>query len=131
MKNTTPTSNASIKNHDGELQLQDKSALSIRDLEHALSVAGGSRALVDKMFVALQKELPQQLDSMQQQAAESNWGELWHMAHRMHGSTAVCGVPALNQAVAKLEQAISSGTLAEKCYQLEQVAYEIDRVLHS
>ncbi len=129
MKNITLTPDALKRIHNGEQQTQDRSTLSIRDIEHALSVTGGSRALADKIFSALQKELPKQLDSMQKHAAECNWDELWNIAHRMHGSTAVCGVPALNQAVEKLEHTIRTGTSEEKHHSLEQVAYEIDRIL--
>ena len=109
---------------------QSEPALTIRNIEHALSVAGGSKTLADKMFSALQIELPQQLDAMQKQAADNNWDELWNITHRIHGSTAICGVPALNQAVADLEQAIKTGTAEEKHHNLKQVANEIDRVLH-
>jgi len=125
----TSTSDNSANTHNKEPKKQDKTALPIRDHEHALSVAGGSKALADKMFSALQKELPKQLDSMQKQATEGDDDKLWNIAHRMHGSTAICGVPALNQAVATLEQTIKKGTDEEKYYHLKQVANEIDRVL--
>jgi two-component system sensor histidine kinase BarA len=123
-------SNNSGNAHNNKPKNQNKSTLPIRDHEHALSVAGGSKALADKMFSALQKELPNQLYSMQKQAIEGNYDELWNIAHRMHGSTAICGVPALNQAVETLEKTIKKGTDEEKHYHLKQVANEISRVLH-
>ena len=103
--------------------------LPVYDHEHALSVAGGSNDLADKMLSAVKCELPKQLDYMQKQAAAGNYDELWNIAHRMHGSTAICGVPALNQAVALLEQAIKEGSNEEKHHHLERVTNEIQRVL--
>jgi len=126
-ENTSPTESPVQANSD---KPENKTFLPIYDHEHALSVAGGSEALAEKMFSALKVELPKQLNQMQKQAAEDNCDELWNTAHRMHGSTAVCGVPALNQAVAILEQAIKKGTSEEKHYHLERVAAEIQRVLH-
>ncbi len=114
-----------------EPQPQRELSLPLRDIEHALSVAGGSRRLADKLFFALQQELPKQLDSMRRQAAEHGWDELWNLAHRMHGSTALCGVPALNQAVEKLEHAARSKRPEEIDRRLEQVAAEISRLQRS
>jgi len=103
--------------------------LPIRDIAHALAVAGGSKKLADKIFFELKQELPKQLTAMQQHATASNWDELWHIAHRIHGSTAICGVPALNQAVEKLEHAVKTETTEERHHNLKQVACEIDRLL--
>ncbi len=114
-----------------EQQSHRASSLPVRDMEHALNVAGGSKRLADKIFFELQQELPKQLDSMRQQAAENNRDALWNIAHRMHGSTALCGVPALNQAVEKLEHAIKGARAEEIDRELEQVAAEINRLRRS
>ena len=103
--------------------------LPIRDTAHALAVAGGSKKLADKIFFELTQMLPKQLTVMQQHAAASNWDELWHVAHRIHGATAICGVPALNQAMEKLEHAVKIEMAEEKHHNLKQVACEIDRLL--
>ncbi|GEM_PF-2442157 len=111
-----------------EPQPRGESSLPLRDIEHALSVAGGSSRLADKIFFALQQELPKQLDCMRRQAAENSRDELWNLAHQMHGSTAMCGVPALNQAVEKLVHAARSARPEEIEQRLEQVAAEISRL---
>ncbi len=103
--------------------------LPVRDTAHALAVAGGSKKLADKLFFELKQELPKQLTVMQQYATANNWDELWHIAHRIHGSTAICGVPALNQAVEKLEYAAKTEAVEERDHALKQVACEISRLL--
>jgi len=125
--------NTTFSNSTGNKKIEnnDQATLPRRDYKHALSVSGGSEALADKMFSALQKELPKQLTSMQKLAADGDYDALWNIAHRMHGSTAICGVPALNQAVAMLEKTIKSGTNEEKQLCLKQVAHEINRLLNS
>ncbi len=105
--------------------------LPVRDMAHALSVAGGSQQLADKLFLAFLRELPQQLETMRRQAADNDREALWDTAHRMHGSTALCGVPALNRVVSELEHAIKSATPGEIDQALRQVASEVDRLQRS
>ncbi len=126
-----PTSNNPTLSHNNKIKNHSQTTLPIRDHAHALCVAGNSKALADKMFFALKEELPKQLSSMQKLITEGDFDELWNIAHRVHGSTSICGVPALNQAVATLEKTIKNGTNEEKQQHLEGVANEINRILHS
>jgi two-component system sensor histidine kinase BarA len=78
----------------------------VRDQAQGLRIAGGSTAIADKLFTDLCAELPDTLSTLQQLVAERDWGELWQLAHRLHGAAAVCGVPALYHALGDLQPAV-------------------------
>ena len=46
-----------------------------------------------------------QIESIKSCSIGQNWVELAETAHRLRGSTAICGVPALNQLMGQLEHA--------------------------
>ena len=79
----------------------------VRDQAQALRIAGGSAAIAEKLFTDLCAELPDTLSSLQQLVAERDWGELWQLAHRLHGAAAVCGVPGLYHALGDLQPAVA------------------------
>ena len=76
-----------------------------RDELDALRIAGGRRELVDELFSRFLTELPNHLQTIERHAATRDWPAVAAAAHRLHGATAICGVPALNHAVAALERA--------------------------
>jgi two-component system sensor histidine kinase BarA len=80
--------------------------LPLRDLAQALRIAGGSPSIADKLFQELRAELPGHMVSLQQAYADQDWHEMWQLAHRLHGSAAVCGVPALYAAVDHLQSVV-------------------------
>ncbi|MCB1761782.1 MAG: response regulator [Gammaproteobacteria bacterium] len=76
-----------------------------RDLAAALQIAGGRDQLMEEMFKRFIAELPEQLQSIRQCWKNQDWAALASAAHRLHGATAICGVPAMNYLVNALEQA--------------------------
>ena len=103
--------------------------LPIRDWELALRVAGGNSDLADEMFEQLCQEIPTQLSNIQTQAAAEDWDELVTTAHRLHGSTAVCGVPALNDVIGRLERSARAKNSQELESLLELLDQEVARLL--
>ena len=101
----------------------------VRDLEQALRVAGGNNDLAEEMFEQLCQELPLQLTSIREQAAAAEGDELVKTVHRLRGSTAVCGVPALNDVVGRLERSARAKQPQEVRSLLKQLDQEAARLL--
>ncbi|VAX09305.1 hypothetical protein MNBD_GAMMA25-2368 [hydrothermal vent metagenome] len=83
----------------------------IFDLTTALEQAGGSEALARDLFTMLLNELPTQRESIclafQRVSTEGcALDTLWDPVHKLHGSTAYLGVPALKQAIKAFEDKI-------------------------
>ncbi|MDR9436927.1 MAG: Hpt domain-containing protein [Thiohalophilus sp.] len=81
-------------------------APALLDKKQALEQAGGNRELACDLFSMLLEELPV-LQSQLAQALE--YGEqdaMWDPAHKLYGSTAYCGVPALREAARVMEECI-------------------------
>lgn len=79
--------------------------LPARDKSEALRSTGGNELLAADLLATFVKDLPLQLQEIQCLHAKGDWKELREAAHRVHGSTAYCGIPALKRAVQQLEQA--------------------------
>ncbi|MCP4289082.1 MAG: response regulator [Gammaproteobacteria bacterium] len=88
----------------------DNNPLQSRDVEAALKIAGGRSELVEELFRRFISELPMQLESIRQCQINQDWPALANAAHKLHGATAICGVPAMNDLVSLLENAAHSGT---------------------
>jgi two-component system sensor histidine kinase BarA len=101
----------------GPLIQAEPVSLPSRDPEQALRIAGGSQAIADKLFQALLDELPDSIAAIRRASEFGQWEELWQRAHRLHGSAAVCGVPAFKALLSRLEgvikrrASIETGTL--------------------
>lgn len=80
-----------------------------RDIEAALKIAGGRSKLMETLFNRFIEELPGQLESIRRCAANRDWPGLAKVVHRLHGATAICGVPAMNRLVEALEKAAHNG----------------------
>ena len=78
----------------------------ILDKKRAVKKAAGDPQLAKELFAILLKELPDQLEKLNSAYAKGALGSLWDHAHQIHGSTAYCGVPILQQAVSSLESAL-------------------------
>lgn len=86
------------------------------DIPLAIEQAGGNPELAKELFTMLLKELPDQKHKLNQAFKEGDEQGLWDHAHKIYGSTAYCGVPALQKAARELEEAIkqSDGDLEDK-----------------
>jgi HPt (histidine-containing phosphotransfer) domain-containing protein len=90
----------------------------IRDRNKLLQVTGGDHQLARQLFSEFCEELPKDISTIRQLFAASRWDELREIVHRLHGSTSICGVPALNVVIRELE---------DKCKQCN--AHETDQLL--
>ena len=83
----------------------------IFDAVSALEQAGGNEDLARDLFTMLLDELPAQQVSIETAfklvcADNTAMESLWEPVHKLHGSTAYLGVPALRQAVKAFEDKI-------------------------
>ncbi len=84
--------------------------LPMLDIPHAIAQAGGNPDLAKELFTMLLKELTEQKNKLNQAFNNGDQQSLWDHAHKIYGSTAYCGVPALNKAARELEDAIKAKT---------------------
>ena len=75
------------------------------DREAARKAAGGRAELADELYEQFLEELPMQIKLIKSCYIGQNWVELAETAHRLRGSTAICGVSALNRLMGELEPA--------------------------
>lgn len=83
--------------------VNEKTELPIRDMEDILRITGGRKELAVDMFTSFLVDLPTQVALIKEHFSAKNWKALGEVAHRLHGASAVCGVPALKFAVSSLE----------------------------
>ena len=100
-----------------------------RDPVAALRTVGGRDELARELFQRLLAELPDQIQSLQRYLEQRQWTGLRENAHRIHGTTAVCGVPALNNLIAKIEQAALRHTIEETGALLQAAESEVQRLI--
>jgi two-component system sensor histidine kinase BarA len=84
--------------------------LPMLDIPHAIEQAGGNPDLAKELFTMLLKELPGLKSKLNQAFSDGDKQSIWDHAHKIYGSTAYCGVPALNNAARELEEAIKAKT---------------------
>ncbi|MDZ7805070.1 Hpt domain-containing protein [Thiohalophilus sp.] len=83
-----------------------QAAPALLDKKQALAQAGGNRELACDLFRMLLEELPV-LQSQLAQAIDSGARDaMWDPAHKLYGSTAYCGVPALRETARAMEECI-------------------------
>lgn len=101
----------------------------ILDKKQALEQAGGNVALARELFDMLLQELPALHEQLQQAIAQRDAQAMWDHAHKIFGSTAYCGVPALREAAQRMEQCIKQqeNSRLESCF--SHLSAEIERLL--
>ena len=102
--------------------------LPMLDIPHAIEQAGGNPDLAKELFTMLLKDLPDQKRKLNQAFSERDQQALWDHAHKIYGSTAYCGVPALKKAAKELEEAIKSKS-TDVANQINAVIEAIDELL--
>ena len=99
------------------------------DKELALENAAGDAALANELLTMLLAELPHLKEQLNQALSAKDKQALWDHAHKIHGSTAYCGVPALKVAASALEQIIKQDNEALFDEFVGKVNGELDRLL--
>lgn len=97
--------------------------------QQALEQAGDDPALAKDLLQMLLAELPELLTKLRQALADNDHTALWDHAHKIHGSTAYCGVPALKAAAHDMEQLIKQALVADYFAGVERIGSEIERLV--
>ncbi len=126
-----PPATDTANEHAGKTEQQPIATLPIRDKEQALRVTGGNVELAESMFSQLCTELPTQMNIIRSSAATHNYDEFLTTVHRMHGSTAVCAVPSLNDVLHRLETALNKHQYEIVQELLEQLEEAVEKLLAS
>ena len=106
-----------------------KTMSDIFDKQQALEQAGDDPALAKDLLQMLLAELPELLVKLKDALADNDHTALWDHAHKIHGSTAYCGVPALKAAAYSMEQLIKDEMVAEYFAGVEIIDAEIERLV--
>lgn len=101
--------------------------LPMLDIPHAIDQAGGNPDLAKELFTMLLKELPELKQKLNQAFNNGDEQGLRDHAHIIYGSTAYCGVPALQKAAKELEDAIKTQTsdLADRIQDVNKAIEEL------
>ncbi len=94
--------------------------LPMRDPAAAIQAVGGDADLARELFATYLESLEPQLQEIRRYHQAADRTELKNSAHRLHGASAYCGVPAMTAAIRALEWAAKADEPAE-----------IDRCMHS
>ncbi|MGD8932887.1 MAG: ATP-binding protein, partial [Chromatiales bacterium] len=120
---------ASLKTGGHEAQGDRSAKKPIRDPYKLLMATGGDRELAGQLFGEFCDELPKDISTIRQLFACSRWDELREIVHRLHGSTSICGVPALNAVIKELEEKCKSRNTQETDQLLSRLESEADTLL--
>jgi two-component system sensor histidine kinase BarA len=99
-----------------------------RDLDLAVSAAGGDRALAAELFASLLEALPGDLTALRTAYDANAWRTLADQAHRLRGATRYCGVPRLDAATEALERTAADGVaehILGRLVHLEEEAHRL------
>jgi two-component system sensor histidine kinase BarA len=102
--------------------------LPVRDQDAALATAGGNADLMRELFATFLHGIGPHWEELRSLYRAKNWNGLSDSAHRLHGSAAYCGVPALKSTVKKLEMAAEAGDLKGIEAGIDALAHEIERL---
>jgi two-component system sensor histidine kinase BarA len=98
------------------------------DIPQAIEQAGGNPDLAKDLFTMLLNELPGQKEKLNQALARGDNQAIRDHTHKLYGSTAYCGVPALRKAARELEEAIRAQT-DDVSNKIQEVNKAIDDLL--
>jgi len=99
------------------------------DLKLALEQAGDNEELAKELFEMLLKEIPEHKQKLNIAIKENDLQGCWDHAHKIYGSTAYCGVPALRKAAQRMESAVKNEDMAEIEEKFADLSKEMDRLL--
>ncbi|MDR9467134.1 ATP-binding protein [Marinospirillum sp.] len=99
------------------------------DRELGIKLAAGRPELADELLELLLTSLEQSKEAIQAALKSEQDEDLIDAVHRLHGATRYCGVPDLAQITEALETQLKVGQEQLVATSLEQLFYEIDRLL--
>ena len=89
--------------------MKDDAIETLRDLDEALRIAGGSRELVDDLFAQFCAELPGRMAVIEELSVTGDRQGLREALHQLKGGAAVCAVKPFLAVLEELHQAARSG----------------------
>ena len=98
------------------------------DKKQALEQAGNNQELACDLFNMLLQELPVLQDQLAQALDSGEPAAMWDPAHKLYGSTAYCGVPALREAARAMEECIKQQQADQLQNCFEHLSREIARL---
>lgn len=99
------------------------------DRELGIKLAAGRPELADELLALLLTSLEESKEAIQAALKSDKDEDLIDSVHRLHGATRYCGVPDLAQVTEALETQLKAGQEQLIATSLEQLFYEIDRLL--
>lgn len=99
------------------------------DRELGIKLAAGRAELADELLKLLLASLEQSKEAIQSALKSEQDEALIDAVHRLHGATRYCGVPDLAQITEALETQMKAGQKQWIAASLENLFYEIDRLL--
>lgn len=103
--------------------------MDIFDEKLALDKVDGNRELMLELFGMMINELPKSISGLETALQNSPREEQWNIAHKLTGSTAYCGVPALQASTRALEKHIKEG-LVDTTSHFARVKQDVQDVIH-
>ncbi len=95
----------------------------------AVRLAGGNEALADRLLGMLLRDLDSRHQQIRAAFAEGNWEDLRNLVHKLHGSAANCGTPALQHAARGFETSLADGELEGLERHMEVLGFEVERLM--
>jgi two-component system sensor histidine kinase BarA len=120
---------ASFETQKAEAHTSESVKRPVRDRHKLLLATGGDHQLAEQLFSAFCDELPKDISSIRQLFAASRWEDLRETVHRLHGSTSICGVPALNAVIKELEDNCGKRDAQQTDQLLKRLESEADTLL--
>ncbi len=99
------------------------------DIAQSLEQAAGNEKLAKELFEMLLAELPSLLSGLKQAIGSLDWQSCWDHAHKIYGSTAYCGVPALRAVAQQLENSIKAREQQRVHTDSQLLEVEVNRLL--
>jgi two-component system sensor histidine kinase BarA len=99
------------------------------DYQLALEQAAGNEELAKELFEMLLKELPVLKQKLSIAIKENDLQGCWDHAHKIYGSTAYCGVPALRDAAQVMESAVKNENMGQIEANFTALSTEIERLI--
>jgi two-component system sensor histidine kinase BarA len=102
----------------------------IRDIEQAISIAGGKPELAQKLFNQFCIDLPKQSKSIQDAANAQNWDELFEIAHSLRGAASICAAISINNIAQEIEVAAKEMAVKKIKNLLKQLDKAVKRTIN-